>query len=197
MTKGDNPVSEINAWAMRDGIKLGLVGVATMAMWRTSVVQGWGSVLFILLLLSGPVVGVGLTRGFSRYVVDRTGSFSFTHGFMHSLFTGFYASVWVALAIYLYLHYFDHGMVFAAMAQQFYTPESARLFQSDPQLRVMLDTLSGGRGAAGIAETFSRIGDATYAVMPIYGALFISPLVAIVSGIVCQRRKPGQGGPEA
>ena len=188
MTKHNSIVGEINAWAMRDGLFLGLVGILTLTAWRMSVVQRMGDILFLLLLLSGPVASVVLTRRYRNAVVAEEG-FTFTRGFMHALFTGFYASIWVSLAMFVYLQYLDHGVLFAAYAQMVYSPEGMQAAgQIDPRWTAMIDSLSGGRGAAGLSEALRGVGAATYSVMPIYGALVVGPVVSVVAGWLCQRK---------
>jgi len=189
MKTKNNLIGEINLWAMRDGIWLGLVGVMTLAAWRTGIVNASGDLPFLVLLACGPVVSVWLTKRYRREVA-RDGDFAFSRGFVHALFTGFYASVWVALVLFLYLQYFDHGTVFAAYAAMVCAPDTMDMMrQLSPEYAVAIDTMSGGRGADGLADTFQSISPATYATMPIYAAFIAGPVISAVTGLICQRRR--------
>lgn len=188
MDTKNNLISEINMWAMRDGIWLGLVGVLTLASWRMGIVNGTGDLPFLTLLACGPVASVCLTMRYRREVAGN-GGFSFPRGFTHALFTGFYASLWVALTLFLYLQYFDHGTVFSAYAAMVCAPETADMMrQISPEWADVIDTMSDGRGAEGLADTFQSIGAATYATMPIYAAFIAGPVISTVTGLVCKRR---------
>lgn len=173
---------------MRDGIWLGLIGVLTLAAWRMGIVSGTGDFPFLVLLACGPVMSVWLTKRYRRDVADG-GDFAFSRGFIHALFTGFYASVWVALVLFLYLQYFDHGRIFAAYADMVYTPAMMQAMrQISPEWAVAIDTMSGGKGAEGLAATFQSIGAATYATMPLYAAFTAGPVISAVTGLICQRK---------
>lgn len=173
---------------MRDGVWLGLLGILTLYVWRMSIVNHIGDFLFIILIFCGPIISFFLTR---RYRLETVGNndFTFVRGFTHSLFTGFYASVWVALVLFLYLQYFDHGTVFVAYANLVYSSDGIKAVeQLSPEWRMAIETMSNGRGAEGLANTFQDIGAATYATLPIYLAFIIGPIISIFIGLLCQRK---------
>lgn len=189
MKTDNNIVSEINLWAMRDGVWLGLMGVITLSVWRQTILFGVYDIFFLFMLIISVGESFLLTWRYRRNGVG-AGEFSFGRGFFHALLTGFYASIWVALVLYLYLRYYDHGMIFAAYAEKVYAPQNLQAMQQlSPEWTAQLNTMSGGRGAAGLADTFRSIGAATYATMPLYAAFTIGPIISALVGLVFRRNK--------
>ena len=183
MSSSNETIKHTNGYAMQHGIVLGLFACLTLAVFKWSLTYPFFSMLFTVMLLGGPVLTVVLTRKYRSQVVAPQEPFSFACGFMHALFTGFYASVWVALFIFVYLRYFDHGSLFAAYANSLETPEmKAWMQQSGMEAQVNL--LTEGQGIQGLVAAMQRVGAATYASLALYGAFLVGPFVAILSGLL-------------
>ncbi|EJX03451.1 hypothetical protein, membrane, partial [gut metagenome] len=114
MQSNNEIIREVNQYAMQNGIVLGLFGIASLAVFKWSFYHPFFSTLFMVMLIGSPVLGVFLTFKYRQASVGTDAPFGFARGFLHALFTGFYASIWVALFTFVYLNYFDHGTLFAA-----------------------------------------------------------------------------------
>ena len=102
----NNPFKDLNGWAMEAGCVLGAYGCASLALFKWSLLYPVAGSLFTFSLAGGPVVAGLLTRRMRDRSRPADAPFLFTEGFLHTLLMGLYASLWVALFIFLYLHYF-------------------------------------------------------------------------------------------
>lgn len=184
--QNNETLRQANAFAMQDGIVLGLWGIATMWVFKGSFSVPFFSSLFAAMFLCSPVVAALQTLRYRRAVAGKEGSFAFSRGFLHALLTGFYASVWVAIAIFVYLQYFDHGRLFAAYAQSLNAPQVQAYFQQSG-MAASIDAISGGRGAEGLADAMQAVGAANYAALSLYAALLLGPAISAVIGWVARR----------
>ena len=103
------------------------------------------------------------------------------HHCLHSLLTGSYASIWIALVIFVYLSYFDMGRIFLDYGQMLCAPEMQQSLR-EAGMQPMIDALSAGHGAEGVAHTLQRIGVANYAFLPIYLRMLFGPLLPVLIG---------------
>ncbi len=179
-------VRQINAFAMQDGIVLGIFGLTSLWVFKWSFTMPFFSTLFGVMLLGSPALGLALTLRFRTRAVGQTGGFSFFHGFLHALFMGFYASIWVALGTFIYLQYFDHGTLFAAYEQSLQTPQMAQ-YLNESGLMVSLNTLTNGNGVKGIGDIMRNVGAANYAAISLYNSLIIGPVIAAIIGLIARR----------
>ncbi len=188
--QNNSMVKELNASAMQCGVTLGLFGVLSLAVFKWSFTVPFFSTLFFVMLIGSPMLACWQTIRFRNQLAGQDGRFTFLSGFLHSLFTGFYASVWVALVTFVYLQYFDNGAIFADYARSIDTPEmKAYLQQSGMNSEIM--RMTGGEGVQGLADALRAIGAATYAAMSLYCALVFGPMIAAVIGLVCRRGGKG------
>ena len=101
---------------------------------------------YMLWLWLGAMVVFGiveaLTGRFRRSVAGADGAFTFGRGFTHTLFMGFYASIWVAVGIFVYLRYFDNGAIFSDYAATLSRPELQQALQESGLLE-QLNAASG------------------------------------------------------
>lgn len=177
----------INWHAMRNGITLGLFGILTLASFKWSLSMPFFSILFNVMIIASPILGGVLTFRFRKAVVGTEGPFSFMAGFLHTMFAGFYASIWIAVAVYVYLHYFDHGMIFAAYAQALDTPEMQQYLQLSG-MNAQIEELTGTGGVQGLVDAMQAAGAAPYATFSIYSSLIIGPFISAVVGLMARRR---------
>lgn len=184
----NDTIKYTNAYAMQDGVVLGLFACMTLVVFKWSLTHPFFSMLFTVMLLGGPVLTVMLTRKYRSQVVAPQEPFSFATGFMHALFVGFYASVWVTLFIFVYLRYFDHGTLFVAYANSLDTPEMKAWMQQSG-MEAQINLVTEGQGVQGLVAAMQRVGAATYASLALYGAFLVGPFVAILSGLLNTRRE--------
>ena len=182
-----NAFQQTNAYAMQNGLWLGLWGWLSLVAFRYSFSSVLCSNLLMLMTLAGPVLGVVLTGRFRRSVAGTDGAFSFGRGFTHTLFMGFYASIWVAVGIFVYLRYFDNGAIFSDYAAALSRPELQQALQESGLLE-QLNAASGEGGLEGLPDALRSVGPAGYAAASLYMAMFATPLIALFAGAVCRRK---------
>lgn len=183
----NNTFQQTNAYAMQNGLWLGLWGWLSLVAFRYSFSSVLCSNLLMLMTLTGPVLGVVLTGRFRRSVAGANGAFSFGRGFTHTLFMGFYASIWVAVGIFVYLRYFDNGAIFSDYAAALSRPELQQALQESGLLE-QLNAASGEGGLEGLPDALRSVGPAGYAAASLYMAMFATPLIALFAGAVCRRK---------
>lgn len=183
----NNTFQQTNAYAMQNGLWLGLWGWLSLVAFRYSFSSVLCSNLLMLMTLTGPVLGVVLTGRFRRSVAGADGAFTFGRGFTHTLFMGFYASIWVAVGIYVYLRYFDNGAIFSDYAAALSRPELQQALQESGLLE-QLNAASGEGGLEGLPDALRSVGPAGYAAASLYMAMFATPLIALFAGAVCRRK---------
>lgn len=171
---------------MQHGVVLGFFGVASLVVFRWSFSLPFCSTLFGMMLLATPVLATVLTFRYRRATTLPGESFGFAQGFLHALFTGFYASVWIALAVFVYLRYFDHGAIFVAYANSLDTPEM-KLYMQQSGLEAEFAKMTGGEGVKAIADAMQNMGAATYAAMSLYCAMLFGPVISLVIGLLARR----------
>ncbi|MDY4662859.1 MAG: DUF4199 domain-containing protein [Alloprevotella sp.] len=182
-----NAFQQTNAYAMQNGLWLGLWGWLSLVAFRYSFSSALCSNLLMLMTLAGPVLGVVLTGRFRRSVAGADGAFTFGRGFTHTLFMGFYASIWVAVGIFVYLRYFDNGAIFSDYAAALSRPELQQALQESGLLE-QLNAASGEGGLEGLPDALRSVGPAGYAAASLYMAMFATPLIALFAGAVCRRK---------
>ena len=182
-----NAFQQTNAYAMQNGLWLGLWGWLSLVAFRYSFSSVLCSNLPMLMTPAGPVLGVVLTGRFRRSVAGADGAFTFGRGFTHTLFMGFYASIWVAVGIFVYLRYFDNGAIFSDYATALSRPELQQALQESGLLE-QLNAASGEGGLEGLPDALRSVGPAGYAAASLYMAMFATPLIALFAGAVCRRK---------
>lgn len=179
-------VKQINSYAMRDGITLGVFGIVSLVAFKWSFSLPGLSTLFSIMLLGTPVFATYLTLRFRNDVTEMGEDFAFLRGFLHALFTGFYASILVAVVVFVYLQYFDHDAIFAAYGRSIDTPEMQQyLLQSG--MDAQLSELSGGHGVQGLVNALQSLGASTYSALSIYCSMIFGPVIAAIIGLVARR----------
>lgn len=171
---------------MQNGIVLGLFGVLSLVAFKWSFTIPFFSTLFGVMLMGSPVLATVLTLKFRNLTTAPYEPFSFLNGFLHALFTGFYASIWIALVTFIYLQYFDHGTIFAAYAKSLENPQTLA-YLKESGLDAQLNEITGGRGIQGVAEIMQAVGAATYSTLSIYFALIFGPFISAAIGLFCRR----------
>lgn len=179
-------IRHINASAMRGGIVMGLFGILTLCAFKGSLYAPFFSTLCSVMLLATPVLATLLTLQYRRSAAGDREPFGFLQGFFFTLFTGFYASLWISVFTYIYLQYFDQGTLFAAYARQLETP-AMQTYLRQSGMEAQLNAIGGGRGIQGFVEALENLGAATYAALNIYITLIFGPVISAIVGLICRR----------
>ena len=159
--KNDNTFAQTNAFAMQHGLWLGLMGIAAWAMWLWSFSMPAASLLFWLLMLGSWAGVVWLTWKFRKQMLTERPTFSFGRGFAHAFLTSTYAALWVAVAVFVYLAFFDHGYVFDQYEQFLKSPDMQQALQQSG-MQARLDAMTEGKGkhaataAAAISQSYEE-----------------------------------------
>lgn len=191
-----NTISVANVYAMYNGVWLGLWGLMSLVALRFSFTHPILSTTYMLMVVVSPVIGGALTFRYRRAVGGNINGFSFFEGFIHALFMGFYAALWVALGTFVYLNWLDHGTFFAAyqesLKQSMAQPQMAQVLQ-DPAIMATINEATNGKGIDGVGELMQSLGAVTYASMPIYAALILGPFISIFIGLASMKRSSNIG----
>lgn len=171
---------------MQNGIVLGAFGILTLCVLRLMFTYSVAVLLFYGMLFCAPVLATVLTQRYRRATTVPSEEFSFLSGFLHTLFTGFYAAIWIALFTFIYLQYLDHGALFDAYASMLEAPEVKAQLRAAGTLD-QINQITDGQGIRGIADMMQRVGAATYAAMHIYLALILGPAISVVVGLICKK----------
>ncbi len=186
----DNPgkyFKQANAYAMQYGLLLGVWGILSLAAFVWSLSNSYMSLLCTVMMVGSPVFAAVLTLRYRNQTVLPRDGFSFGQGFIFSFLMGVYASLWIAVATFIYMSYIDHGYVFDAYEQMLSDPAyQERLRQAG--MMAELNQLTGGRGVPALADALRMISPATYAGMSIYFAVLSGPFFAAIIGLVSRRR---------
>lgn len=138
---------------------LGLFGIVSLLIFKWSFALPAFSTLFGIMLLGSPVLGAYLTIKFRNDVVGSDGTFGFARGFLHALFMGFLMLRFAALAVFVYLQYFDNGSIsFLAYGHSLETPEMQQYLLTSLALERSLIPSGAARGAQGIADVMQSLG---------------------------------------
>lgn len=184
---------QTNAYAMQNGIGLGLWGFLSLAAGVGGLVTPWLQSVSSLMMLASPFLAGYLTCRFRKAVMEPQEGFSFGHAYAHTLMMGLYATLWIAVGTYVYLAFFDHGFVFDAYAAQLRQPETMKVLQESGMLRDIRE-MTGGKGVDGLVEMMRAIPPAQYAVGLIYMNIFIAPVLSLIIALFC-RKSPIFGPP--
>lgn len=181
------PFSQINAFAMQNGVILGvwvlLLQLAMVASFTYEVL----SLVSAFMMLFSPILLFLLTKSYRNSVAPK-GVFTITQGFLNTFLTSVYASVWVALIVYVYLSYFDNGYIFDAYIEYFNRPEVKDALSRN-EMQQQLNASLQGMTLEEVIEGLRFIPPVTYAMMIFYLNLIVSPITSLFIGLFLRRIK--------
>ena len=179
---------QTNAYAMQYGALLGLCGMASLACMVLSFkypVMSWLSNIFTL---GSPFLAGYLTIIFRRNVMIPELGFSFGRGFGYTFLMGIYATLWVALAVFVYLAYIDNGFLFDSYEKMMLQPEVvSALRESGTWDMIQKDFGSVTK----LVNTFRAISPAQYAGSIIYLSILVAPFISAIVALVCRKAPNG------
>ncbi len=176
---------QTNAYAMQYAVVLGLWHIATLSMVMLSLTNPSWSLPAIFMLPGGFFLALVLTRRFRKEVGGESG-FSVYHGFLHTLLMGLFASVWLALFVYLYMRFADALWIFDAYRLQLNEPATVEALNASGMMEE-LKNLTGSDSPAAIVDILQDIPPMTYAASMLYMSMLASPICALIIGIVCRK----------
>lgn len=180
MEKNNSLFKQTNAYAMQYGLWLGVWGFLSLVIMVAAMTSAFFSYLNVLTFYGSPFFAAYLTGRFRRAVMVPESGFSFGRGFLFTFMMGIYASVWIALGVYVYLAWFDHGYVYDVYEQVLSQPEYAAQLSRNG----MLDALTQGKGVSGMVDALRAISPANYAGMVIYLTFFSAPVFSDRKSVV-------------
>lgn len=183
---GNNGFRQTNAYAMQNGVLLGLVALAAFAAFVCSFAYPVFSSVSLLLMLGSPVVAVCLTLCFRSAVAGKSGQFSYSRGFSHTFLTILYASVWLAMGVYVYFAYIDRGFFVDSYLSVLQRPEIQEGLKNSPLWQQVLRPAEG-KELEELAGMMRSIGPASYSALMVYLGLVGGLPCAVVAGMVCRR----------
>ena len=182
MNSAPSALPQTNAYAMQYGTLLGLWGIVSLVVLGASLSVPLLSSLSTLLFLGSPVCAGWLTVRFRREVSTAEEGFTFGRAFLFNFVQSIYASLLIALFVFVYLQCLDGGYIWSAYERMFAIPENKLLLEQSG----LLDQTGGS--VAHFIEALQRIPAAQYAGMVIYMTLLSSPLFSALIALITKRR---------
>lgn len=179
-----NRFKQTNAFAMQYGLLLGAWGIISLCVMGLSLRLPSLSLIAMLMSVGSPVIAVMLTSRFRKASATAEEGFSFGKGFLFAFMTGIYASIWVAVFVYVYMAYLDGGYFFNAYESMVRQPEYAAQLEESG----IMASLEPAGGLEAVIDAMRAIPPANYAGMVIYLTVLTSPVVSALVALVCRRR---------
>lgn len=193
MKSNDNTFKQTNGFAMQYGVLLGLCGLAGLACFVGSFTTPFLSFFHLLLTLGSPVLAGYLTIRFRNAVMQPELGFSFGRGFGYTFLMGMYATLWIAVGVFVYLAYIDNGYIFDAYEKVLNQPEYVAQLRASGTWNV----LQSAGGITKLVNNMRAISAASYAAGVIYMSLMVAPLISAVIALVCRKAPDGWTEPNS
>lgn len=187
MTTTHNPFKQMNGFSMQNGLIVGIWVLAAQYAMVLSFNYSILSLVSAIMLLFTPILIFILSKGF-RNAVATQGYFTLTQGFLHTFLTMFYASVWVALGVFVYFAYIDKGYVFDAYLEYLKRPEMQELLAQKEFNEQITASLQGMTIEEAI-ENLRFVSPANFAGMIFYTNLMVSPIMSLLIAIFLRKNK--------
>jgi hypothetical protein len=181
-------IKQINAYALQYGLFLGLLGIASLILTGLSLRTPDLSFISLPVTLSSPFVAFLFCRRFRSQTATEEEGFSFANGFFFTFIMGLYASIWIAMFVFFYLRFFDHGYIFDAYSALLHDPATYQQLQEDG----LLETLDAAGGIDAVIDTMRLTAPINYAGMVVYTTVISAPIVSCIIALIA-RRTPGIG----
>ena len=196
--KRDTPdkFRQSNAYAMQNGIILGLWSIAALALYILSFLHHSIFQFVADLMLWGSILLAGwLTLRFRQRTTLPGEAFPFRRAYVHTLLSGLYASVWIALAVYIYFWQTGGVELFNSLEQM---SQEAEIAHSIAQMESSgaldnLYTTTGAENFSELIDALRSVSPASYAGMIVSGTLLSAPFIALIIALSTMRRaQPSQ-----
>lgn len=171
---------------MQHGLIVGAWSTIVFATFVWSLSMPGISSFYLFAATMAPVLTIMTTIRFRKEVAASHERFTFGRGFTHTILVSVYGSLWLAVAIFVYLTWFDHGFIFDAYATQLQTPEMIR-YLKDTGLDLQIAEATGGLTPVQMVDAMRQVAPPNYAVMAVYGGFATGLPLALIAGLVCRR----------
>ena len=170
MNQSANKFKQLNAFAMQYGIALGA--------WGNTLLSNHGSILENHLSFTSKQhchARFASHRGIAHIKIPQEHNhprrgFTFGRAFLFVFTTGFYASIWIAAFVFLYLAYWDNGYIFNAYESLLSSPEYAGSMQQSG----LMNSLNAN-SVSDMIDAMRSISPAGYASSVIYMSFMTNP----------------------
>lgn len=179
---------QINAFAMQHGVAMGAWGIGTLALMFLGFQDFLLSALSLILLLGTPFFAYTLTKRYRSETIGESGLFTLTQGFLHAFLTFFYGSLWVAIAAYVYMAYWDNGFLVDSYLNYLSRPEVMEAMQQ-PEWKEQVEPLLGGHKIEEVVESFRQLPPTYYLLMCLNTGLVWSPMLSLIIGFATRKNK--------
>ncbi len=174
---------QANAFAMHHGILLGIVLIILLVSLFYGLTNPTASLMAWGLMIGYPIITARLTFNF-RKIVAPTERFTISRGFAYSFFTMLYASIWAALALYLYFQFFDHGYFADTLKTVLLSPKMQAQLQASGLISVYGDSIES------VTQQLHKVPPFIYAENLLSLNLLFSPITAFIIGLCTMRLQP-------
>lgn len=182
MNQSANKFKQLNAFAMQYGIALGAWGILSLVTTGVSLKITSLSLLSSIVTLASPVTAALLTSRFRKSTTTPEEGFTFGRAFLFVFTTGFYASVWIAAFVFLYLAYWDNGYIFNAYESLLSSPEYAGSMQQSG----LMNSLNAN-SVSDMIDAMRSISPAGYASSVIYMSFMTNPVISAIIALICRK----------
>ncbi|MBR1732638.1 MAG: DUF4199 domain-containing protein [Alloprevotella sp.] len=191
MMKTDTPdlFRQSNAFAMQNGLVLGAWGLASLALYVVAFSRPLLAYPAQLMLVLSVFLAAALTLRFRRRVAP-VGAFPFGRAYVHTLLSGLYASVWIALGVYAYFRFGNATALFDAWQLSAQTPEVADVIAQMEDAGSFDDiyAATGSENFTGLIDVLRAVSPASYAGMVISWTLLTAPVISLFIALATMRR---------
>lgn len=182
MNQSANKFKQLNAFAMQYGIALGAWGILSLVITGVSLKITSLSLLSSIVTLASPVIAALLTSRFRKSTTTPEEGFTFGRAFLFVFTTGFYASIWIAVFVFLYLAYWDNGYIFNTYESLLSSPEYAGSMQQSG----LMNSLNAN-SVSDIIDAMRSISPAGYASSVIYMSFMANPVISAIIALICRK----------
>ena len=187
MNSNDNTFKQTNGFAMQYGVLLGLCGLAGLTCFVGSFSTPFLSFFHLLFTLGSPVLAGYFTIRFRNAVMQPELGFTFGRGFGYTFLMGMYATLWIAVGIFVYLAYFDNGYIFDAYEKMLTSPEYVAQLRANGTW----DMLQSVGGVTKLVNNMRAVGAGNYATGVIYMSLMVAPFISAIIALICRKAPTG------
>ena len=184
-----NGFSVLNGLAMSDGLLLGAFGLMTFAAGLLVLPWGMSGLVGMAALVGWILLLCFCSKKRSAAFLNSGYDWSFGRAYIHSLLVEFFASAWVAIAVYVWFRYFDKGYFADSMIALAKRPEMQQAIAEMDKSGVLSDfyLVTGTDSFDKAIETFCNIPPETYCGMVVSWTLVASPVIALLIALICKK----------
>ncbi len=166
--------AQTNAYAMQYGLMLGIYQCLVLACYLAALQWPATGTLLFLLAIATPALSTILTLRFRQ---DVGGVLSFRRAFTFTFFQYLYATMVVAIVVFIYFAAFDHGLV-----ASYY-----REILQRPEIMQQMQILFPEQNVTELADLIAQQPPAVYASNVMITNTLLGVIIAIPTALFCKR----------